>query len=279
MSTGPSTGHGEGNTAVDASQMSAHDGQDPLTESANIEHDPRDLNCNMYSATRNDFRRAAPKTLASGALCYSSDNDISPASTFGTTLSGGESAPVTPLTPTRDHFSQGQVNLTLHFATTLTHAAEADGSLTVSFDETEDREPNAEPQPKLLDRLVSARSPKQHLGGVSLPQMKADSCPDRLSSMVRDLELNESSGKGLSRRGCFITNFSAGTSDSPNSLVTEIRHSQNVSPAATPTAHESPETFDQKAQEAADITEHTAAVTAENAQSIYPPEASVFVAK
>jgi hypothetical protein len=258
--------------------MNPRDGQDPLTESANIEDDTRNLNCGMDSATRKDFRRAAPKKLASGALCYSSDNDISPASTFGTTLSGGESAPVTPLTPTRDHFPQGQVNRTSHFATTLTHTAEADSSLTVSFDDAEDREPNAEPQPKLLDRLVSARSPKQHLAGVSL-QMKADSCPDRLSSMVRDLELNNSSGKGSLRRGCFITDFSAGTSESPNSLVTEIRHSQNVSPAATPTAHELPETLGQTAQEAADITEHTVAVTTENAQSIYPPEASVFVAK
>lgn len=273
MSTEPSTMNDENTATVDASQMRPRDGQDPLTMDHNIEHHACDLNDTTASTTRKNFRRKPPKELASGALCYSSDTDISPASTFGTTLSSGESAPVTPLTPTRDHFSQGQNNPLSHPATMPTHAIELNPSIILSSDEANDHEPNAEPRPKLLNRLVSVCSPNQNVGGVSRAQTKADSCPDRLSSMVRDLELNESSGTDSPYYGYFISNLSVGTSDSPNSLVTQIRDSRNVSPAATPAA------LAQKGQETTDVADETVAVTTENAQSIYPPEASVFVAK
>jgi len=145
-----------------------------------------------------DLQHETPKKLRSGAMLHTSDNDLSPASTFGTTLSGGESVPATPLSP---HFSSQGMR---RFSTTdflysrPTNLAELNSSFTTVTDETDDVSRDDKRRNKFRERLVAARCATKAQGdGVFLTQGKSDSCPDRLASMVHSFELDDRSGEDM----------------------------------------------------------------------------------
>lgn len=114
-------------------------------------------------------------------------------------------------------------------------------------------------------------------GGVSLSRSKVDSCPDRLASMVQELELRENKGECTLMLPKTLSNMPSVSTEPPQSLVPRIRDINNFSSGARnveqhPMGNESNNTSTTQAK-------HTVGISAENAQSIYPPEACVFVAK
>jgi hypothetical protein len=118
-------------------------------------------------------------------------------------------------------------------------------------------------------------------GGVSLSHNKADSCPDRLASMVKELELREYKGEGTVMLPNPLSNTSSASSESTKSLVTQIRDT-NFSPALKSNGSQNNEQHPMgngRTSTSATLAKHTVDISPENAQSIYPPEACVFVAK
>jgi len=147
-----------------------------------------------------DPKHETPRKPSSGVMRCTSDNGLSPASTFGTTLSGGESVPATPLSP---HFSsQGMRKLSTPDLLYLrpTNLTELNSSFTTVADETEDVSRDDKCRNKFHERLLAARCATKAQGdGVLLKQSKSDSCPDRLGSMVHNLELDDGSGEDMRR--------------------------------------------------------------------------------
>jgi hypothetical protein len=118
-------------------------------------------------------------------------------------------------------------------------------------------------------------------GGVSLSHSKADSCPDRLVSMVQGLELHEYTGEDIMILPKPLANMSPASSESPQFLVNQIREN-NFSPTPKSSVAESVEQHPMEngsTNTSTTTTKHTTGISPENAQSIYPPEACVFVAK
>jgi hypothetical protein len=154
------------------------------------------------SAGHKGNRHDTPNKLPLGAMCCTSEDDFSPASTFGTTLSGGESAPNTPRF--EQFSSEGMRRLSapgvLYFGPTS--FTEPNFSFTTSTDETDNVAPDDKHQSKFIGRLVTSRSATETQGnGVPLSQSKSDSCPDRLPSMIHDLELHDRSGEDTRQHG------------------------------------------------------------------------------
>ena len=118
-------------------------------------------------------------------------------------------------------------------------------------------------------------------GGVSLSHTKADSCPDRLASMVQELEPREYTGKSTMMLLKLLSNTSPASSESPQPLVTQTQNI-NSSPTRKSSAAENVEHHSMENESSSTsitLAKHTAGISPENAQSIYPPEACVFVAK
>ena len=98
--------------------------------------------------------------------------------------------------------------------------------------------------------------------------------------MIHGLKLHQDSGKVTSSANAEpMTGLTPGSSDSPDSLVTQVRNSAHVSPAGTPLEHHSGDDAAEQQLVVSPLAANASPITAEKAQSIYPPEASVFVAK
>jgi len=149
------------------------------------------------SADHQGNQHDTPNKLSSAAVRCASE-EFSPASTSGTTLSGGESAPDTPLS--EQFSSQGMRRLSapamLYFGPT--DFTEPKFNFTTSADETDNVFPDDKHQSKFIHRLLTLRSTTEaHGNGVPLAQGKSDSCPDRLASMIHDLERHDRSGEDV----------------------------------------------------------------------------------
>lgn len=281
MSARPSSTQDEGMTAAEMAQTNhpQQDDQHIQPSSSDLERDATGQSLATTAGCLERHHDFTPKKLPSGSL-YGSSDDFSPTSTFGTTPSGSESVPATPL---HDNFPAGGKDPIPRSQSTppkLMHATDPD-TPHVTSSEADDLEVEAESQVKSFDGNSSIRPPKPSpVGGVSLAQMKSDSCPDRLVSMMNDIDLHDESGTSFPNTyfEC-STRTLTGFPGSPDSLVTQIRKSLNASPAGTPLANEPSEEPVKDQYEPNHPAAETSAITAEKAQSIYPPEASVFVAK
>ncbi len=119
-------------------------------------------------------------------------------------------------------------------------------------------------------------------GGVSLSHNKADSCPDRLASMVQELELREHTGEDMVMLPKPSSNMYSASSESSQSLVVQNRGNNNLSSSPKSSGAQNVEEHPMgngSTSTSATLTKHTVDISPENAQSIYPPEACVFVAK
>jgi len=119
-------------------------------------------------------------------------------------------------------------------------------------------------------------------GGVSLSHSKADSCPDRLASMVQELELHEYTGESTMMLPKPLSNMSLASTECPQSLVTPTSDINNFSSTPKSSVVENVEHHpmgDGSTSTSTTLEKHTDGISPENAQSIYPPEACVFVAK
>ena len=150
-------------------------------------------------------------------------------------------------------------------------------------DQTGDSPSKAESQLTLHNRDIAPRTTNHSRfdGGVSLSHSKADSCPDRLASMVQVLDLYDYTGEGTAMLPEPSSDLSLASSKSPQSHVTQIRDI-DFSPASKSSGAENVEEhpmWNRSANISTTSAKHTAGISPENAQSIYPPEACVFVAK